>query len=48
MSELASGFSNEIINIKNSYDSTSTNYVAIKVMTTTTSQLIYGATITIT
>ena len=47
MSELASGFSNEIINIKNSYDSTSTNYVAIKVMTTTTSQLIYGATITI-
>ena len=41
MSELASGFSNEIINIKNSYDSTSTNYVAIKVMTTTTSQLIY-------
>ena len=47
MSELASGFSNEIINITNSYDSTSTNYVAIKVMTTTTSQVIYGATITI-
>lgn len=47
MSELASGFSNEIINLKNSYSSTSTNYVAIKVMTTTTSQLIYGATITI-
>lgn len=47
MSELASGFSNEIINIKNSYDSKSTNYVAIKLMTTTTSQLIYGATITI-
>ena len=47
MSELANGFSNEIINITNSYDSTSTNYVAIKVMTTTTSQVIYGATITI-
>lgn len=47
MSELASGFSNEIINIKNPYDSTSTNYVAIKVMTTTTSQLIYGAVIII-
>jgi hypothetical protein len=47
MSELASGFSNETINLKNSYSSTSTNYVAIKVMTTTTSQLIYGATITI-
>ena len=47
MSELASGFSNEIINLKNSYSSASTNYVAIKVMTTTTSQLIYGATITI-
>ena len=47
MSELASGFSKQIINIKNPYDSTSTNYVAIKVMTTTTSQLIYGATITI-
>lgn len=47
MSELASGFSNEIINIKNSYDSTSTNYVAIKVMTTSTSQIIYGAVIII-
>ena len=47
MSELASGFSNEIISPKDPYDSTSTNYVAIKVITTTTSQLIYGATITI-
>lgn len=47
MSELASGFSNETINLKNSYSSTSTNYVAIKVMTTTTSQLIYGAVIII-
>jgi len=47
MSELASGFSNEIINQKNPYDSTSTNYVAIKVMTTSTSQLIYGAVIII-
>ena len=47
MSELASGFSNEIINPRNPYDSTSTNYVAIKVMTTTTSQLIYGAVIII-
>ena len=47
MSELASGFSNEIINQKNPYDSTSTNYVAIKVMTTSTSQVIYGAVIII-
>jgi len=47
MSELASGFSNETINLKNSYSSTSTNYVAIKIMTTTTSQLIYGAVIII-
>jgi len=47
MSELTSGFSNETINLKNSYSSTSTNYVAIKVMTTTTSQLIYGAVIII-
>ena len=47
MSELASGFSNEIISPKNPYDSTSTNYVAIKIMTTTTSQLIYGAVIII-
>ena len=47
MSELASGFSNEIINQKNQYDSTDTNYVAIKVMTTSTSQLIYGAVIII-
>lgn len=47
MSELASGFSNEIINPRNPYDSTDTNYVAIKVMTTSTSQLIYGAVIII-
>ena len=47
MSELASGFSNEIINPRNPYDSTSTNYVAIKVMTTSTSQIIYGAVIII-
>ena len=47
MSELASGFSNEIISPKNPYDSTDTNYVAIKVMTTSTSQLIYGAVIII-
>ena len=47
MSELASGFSNGIINPKDPYDSTSTNYVAIKVITTTTSQLIYGAVILI-
>ena len=47
MSELASGFSNEIISPKNPYDSTSTNYVAIKVMTTSTSQVIYGAVIII-
>lgn len=47
MSELASGYSNAIINIKTPYNSTSTNYVAIKIMTTSTSQLIYGATINI-
>ena len=47
MAQLATGFSNEIINYKNPYDSTSTNYVAIKIMTTTTSQLIYGAVIII-
>ena len=47
MSQLATGNSNQNINLSNRHSSTSTNYVAIKVMTTTTSQLIYGATITI-
>ena len=47
MSQLATGNSNQNINLSNRYDSTSTNYVAIKVMTTSTSQVIYGATITI-
>ena len=47
MSQLATGNSNQNINLSNTHSSTSTNYVAIKVMTTSTSQLIYGATITI-
>lgn len=47
LSELASGNSGSVINLRTAYNSAETNYVAIKVMTTSTGQVIYGATIII-
>ena len=42
---IGSGNSGAVINLKTAYNSAETNYVAIKVMTTSTSQVIYGAVI---
>ena len=48
LSELTSGNSGAVINLsKAHYNSAETNYVAIKVITTSTSQVIYGAVIVI-
>lgn len=48
LSELTSGNSGAVINLsKSHYNSAETNYVAIKVITTSTSQVIYGAVIVI-
>ena len=44
---IGSGNSGAVINLKKAYNSAETNYVAIKVMTTSTSQVIYGAVIII-
>ncbi len=44
---IGSGNSGSVINLKTAYNSAETNYVAIKVMTTSTSQVIYGAVIII-
>ena len=44
---IGSGNSGAVINLKTAYNSAETNYVAIKVMTTSTSQVIYGAVIVI-
>ena len=44
---IGSGSSGSVINLKTAYNSAETNYVAIKVMTTSTGQVIYGAVITI-
>ena len=44
---IGSGSSGSVINLKTAYNSAETNYVAIKVMTTSTLQVIYGAVITI-
>jgi len=44
---IGSGNSGAVINLKKAYNSAQNNYVAIKVMTTSTSQVIYGAVITI-
>lgn len=44
---IGSGNSGAVINLKKAYNSAETNYVAIKVMTTSTGQVIYGAVITI-
>jgi|TARA_B100000768_G_scaffold111971_1_gene103738 hypothetical protein len=44
---IGSGNSGAVINLKTAYNSAETNYVAIKVMTTSTSQVIYGAVIII-
>ena len=47
LSEIGSGNSGAVINLRTDYNSAETNYVAIKVITTSTSQVIYGATIVI-
>ena len=47
LSEIGSGNSGAVINLRTAYNSAATNYVAIKVITTTTSQIIYGAVINI-
>ena len=47
LSELASGNSGAVIDLRTDYNSAETNYVAVKVMTTSTSQVIYGAVIVI-
>tara|TARA_B110000908_G_scaffold44459_1_gene54122 strand:- start:53 stop:754 length:702 start_codon:yes stop_codon:yes gene_type:complete len=44
---IGSGSSGSVINLKTAYNSAETNYVAIKVMTTSTGQVIYGALIII-
>jgi hypothetical protein len=46
-SEIGTGFSGAVINLKTAYNSAETNYVAIKVMTTSTGQVIYGGVIVI-
>lgn len=46
-SEIASGDSGSVIDLRTDYNSAQTNYVAIKVITTSTGQVIYGATIVI-
>lgn len=46
-SEIGNGNSGSVINLRTAYNSAETNYVAIKVMTTSTGQVIYGATIII-
>ena len=46
-SEIASGNSGAVITLRTAYNSAETNYVAVKVMTTSTSQVIYGAVIVI-
>jgi len=46
-SEIGTGYSGAVINLKTPYNSAETNYVAIKVMTTSTGQVIYGAVIII-
>tara|TARA_R110000787_G_scaffold278614_1_gene388424 strand:+ start:864 stop:1583 length:720 start_codon:yes stop_codon:yes gene_type:complete len=46
-SEIGNGNSGAVINLKTAYNSAETNYVAIKVMTTSTGQVIYGAVIII-
>jgi len=44
---LASGNSGATIDLRNNYNSTETNYVALKITTTSTNQIIYGATLTL-
>ena len=47
LSEIGNGDSGSVINLKTAYNSAETNYVAVKVMITSTSQIIYGAVIVI-
>ena len=46
-SEIGNGDSGSVIDLRTAYNSAETNYVAIKVMTKSTGQVIYGATIII-
>lgn len=46
-SEIGNGDSGSVIDLRTDYNSAQTNYVAIKVITTSTGQVIYGATIVI-
>ena len=46
-SEIGNGDSGSVIDLRTAYNSAETNYVAIKVMTTSTGQVIYGAVIVI-
>ena len=46
-SSIGSGNSGAVIDLRTAYNSAETNYVAIKVMTTSTGQVIYGAVIVI-
>lgn len=46
-SEIGNGDSGSVIDLRTDYNSAETNYVAIKVMTTSTGQVIYGAAIII-
>ena len=47
LSVIGNGNSGAVISLRTAYNSAATNYVAIKVITTTTSQIIYGAVINI-
>lgn len=47
LSVIGNGNSGAVINLRTAYNSAATNYVAIKVITTTTAQVIYGAVINI-
>jgi len=46
-SEIGNGDSGSVIDLRTDYNSAETNYVAIKVITTSTGQVIYGAVIVI-
>ena len=47
LSVIGNGNSGAVINLRTAYNSAATNYVALKVITTSTSQVIYGAIINI-
>ena len=47
LSVIGNGNSGAVINLRTAYNSAATNYVAVKVITTSTAQVIYGAIINI-